>query len=85
MATINKELTSAKAAITLEVGVTDSGSMKYRTKTFSGLNLDAATIAANEGATDTNVYEMMSALGTLQAYPVSAIYRVDNYALTRGA
>ena len=85
MATINKELISAKASLTLEVGVTESGSLKYRTKTFSGLNLDPTTIAANEGATDSNVYEVMSALGTLQAYPVSAIYRIDNYALTRGA
>lgn len=80
---IVKSLSSAAAKMTVETGVTETGGIKYAVRTFSNLNLNTDDIAANKGATDENVYEGISAIGTLQAYPVSNIARVDTYSLTR--
>ena len=80
---IVKSLSSAAAKMTVETGVTESGGIKYAVRTFSNLNLNTDDIAKGEGATDENVYSGISELGTLQAYPVSNIARVDTYNLTQ--
>lgn len=71
---INKTKQGTKLLLTVETGIAADGSTKYSQRSIKNVNPALA---------DEDAFEVASALGALQAYPVAAITRQDLTSLSR--
>ena len=65
---INKTKQGTKLLLTVETGVAADGSAKYSQRSIKSVNPALA---------DEDAYDVASAVGALQSYPVAAIARQD--------